>query len=129
MSCQEIWNFSTSNCFKDYKFHNFISKVMEAYPCKKEICLYQVTTYYQLPLNMFRIVKSLTPLDYMETISSITWMHKFCQTQNKLFIWDDKSFIELVTPFWNLMLPSCQTVDEIKTIEIIPNGLLNVDTH
>ena len=41
---------------------------MEAYPCIKEIYLYQVTTYYQLPLNMFRIVKSLTPLDYMETI-------------------------------------------------------------
>ena len=54
---------------------------MEAYPCKKETYLYQVTTYYQLPFNMFRIVKSLTPLDYMETISSITWMHKFCQTQ------------------------------------------------
>ena len=100
---------------------------MEAYPCKKETYLYQVTTYYQLPFNMFRIVKPQR--NNKGWPSSITWMHKFCQTQNKLFIWDDKSFIELVTPFWNLMLPSCQTVDEIKTIEIIPNGLLNVDTH
>ena len=42
---------------------------MEAYPCKKETYLYQVTTYYQLPFNMFRIVKSLTPLDYMKTVN------------------------------------------------------------
>ena len=101
---------------------------MEAYPCGNEIYLYQVTTYYHLTFNMFGIVQALTPLGYMETVS-IAWMHKFCQTQNRLFIWDNKTFIELVTPFWNLMLPSCQTVDEIKTIEIIPNGLLNVDTH
>ena len=42
---------------------------MEAYPCKKEIYLYQVTTYYQLPFNMLRIIEALTTLDYMETVN------------------------------------------------------------
>ena len=38
---------------------------------KKEIYLYQVTTYYQLPFNVFGMVKALTPLDYMETTKLI----------------------------------------------------------
>jgi len=40
-----------------------------------------------------------------------------------------KILIKLATPSTNVMLAAHLTVDEIKTIEIITNGLLYVDTY